>query len=327
MSHPGTFSDLLDFITQRMKMSHIYQPLMIRSLVEAGGSATLRQLAYSFLSQDESQLAYYEDRIKNMPLKVLSRHGIVKKEGELVTLNVEKLSFQQKAEIKMACERKLQTFISKKGLGIWDYRMLETDPLPDSLRYRVLKDSGGRCGLCGATKNERPLDVDHIVPRSRGGRTEYSNLQVLCSKCNRSKGNKDQTDFRQEISDEIPDCPFCYSNLTDRIVHENDSCVAIKDKYPVSTGHHLIIPKRHVPDFFMLTANERRDSHQLIKVIHDSVLESDDSVTGYNIGVNCGHSAGQTIFHVHVHYIPRRDGDTEDPRGGIRGAIPDQMHY
>lgn len=327
MSTPNTYSELLDFINQRMRMSHIYQPLMIRSLVEAGGSATLRQLAYSFLSQDESQLAYYEDWIKAMPLKVLRKHGIVKKDGQLITLNVEMLSFQQKTEIKMACEKELQSFISKKGLSNWDYRMLETDPVPDSLRYRVLKDSGGRCALCGATKKERPLDVDHILPKSIGGKTEYSNLQVLCSQCNRSKGHKDQTDFRLETQEDIPECPFCYSNLGERIVHENESCVAIKDKYPVSPGHHLIIPKRHVPDFFMLTENERRDAHHLVKMIHDSVLESDDSVTGYNIGVNCGESAGQTIFHLHIHYIPRRDGDTEDPRGGIRGAIPDQMHY
>lgn len=124
-----------------------------------------------------------------------------------------------------------------------------------------------------------------------------------------------------------PDCPFCLSNLVGRIIHENETCVVIKDKYPVSDGHHLIIPKRHFPDYFLMTEKERQDAHQLIRLIHDRVCENDDSVTGYNIGINCGESAGQTIFHLHIHYIPRRDGDTEDPKGGIRGAIPDKMHY
>jgi len=76
--------------------------------------------------------------------------------------------------------------------------MLDKDPVPDSLYYRILKESGGRCALCGATKKERPLHVDHIVPRSKDGKTEYDNLQVLCQKCNLAKGNKDSTDFRKD---------------------------------------------------------------------------------------------------------------------------------
>ena len=190
-----TFDEIIDFLENRMRMSHIYQPLLIKSLVEAGGSATIRQIAHAFLSQDESQLIYYEKRIKEMPLRVLRNHGIVSNDGELVLLNTKKLTFQQKAKIKMICDQKLQEFLVKKGLGAWDYRLLETDPVSDVLRYRVLMESGGRCALCGATKNERPLDVDHILPRSKGGKNVYENLQVLCSKCNRSKGNKDETDF------------------------------------------------------------------------------------------------------------------------------------
>ena len=157
-----TFEKLIDFLENKMSMSHIYQPLLVTSLVEAGGSATIRQIAFNFLSQDESQIRYYEKRIKDMPLRVLRKHEIVDKDGELVTLNVNKLSFEQKAQIKMLCEKKLQEFIVKRGLGIWDYRLLDTNPVPDSLYYNVLKDSNSRCALCGATKNERPLHVDHI---------------------------------------------------------------------------------------------------------------------------------------------------------------------
>jgi ATP adenylyltransferase len=323
-----TFEDLIDFIENRMKLSHIYQPLLIKNLVESGGTATIRQLANSFLSYDESQIQYYEKRIKEMPLKVLRKHEIVSKDGDLVFLNVKKMTFEQKAQIKMLCEKKLQEFVVKRGLGIWDYRLLDTDPIPDSLRYRVLKESGGRCALCGATKKERPLDVDHIKPKSKGGKNTYENLQVLCSKCNRSKNNKDQTDFRNDPEPESDiECPFCYENVISRVVEEFDTIFAIKDGYPVTDGHLLLIPKRHFQDYFSINEKERTDAENLIRILQKRLSKKDPSITGFNIGINSGESAGQTIFHTHIHLIPRRDGDTPNPRGGVRGVIPDKMSY
>ncbi len=205
--------------------------------------------------------------------------------------------------------------------------MLDTEPIPDSLRYRVLKESGGRCALCGATKKERPLDVDHILPKSKGGKNEYENLQVLCSKCNRSQGNKDDTDFRNDLIETITDCPFCYENVKERILDEYESVFAIEDGFPVSDHHLLILPKRHTEDYFSLTEVEKRDADLLIEICRKLISEKDSSVTGFNIGMNCGESAGQTIFHCHIHLIPRRDGDTPEPRGGVRGVIPEKMGY
>jgi diadenosine tetraphosphate (Ap4A) HIT family hydrolase/5-methylcytosine-specific restriction endonuclease McrA len=301
---------------------------MIKSLIDADGSATIRQLANSFLSQDESQLLYYEKRIKEMPLRILRKHGIVSKQNDLVILNVNKLTFEQKAHLKMVCEKKLQEYVKKRGLSIWDYRLLDRNPVPDSLYYQILKESRGRCALCGATKKERPLHVDHIKPRSKGGKTVYENLQVLCSKCNPAKSNKDDTDFRNypELNPD-PDCPFCYSNVMSRIIEEYESVIAIKDQYPVSEEHHLIVPKLHSPDWFSITEKERRDADALIRILKNKIAKSDSTITGFNIGVNCGESAGQTIFHAHIHLIPRRDGDTPEPRGGVRGVIPDRMSY
>ena len=262
-----TFNQLVDFIENKMSMSHIYQPLLIRSLVELGGSATLRNLANVFLSQDESQLAYYEQKVKDMPLKVLRKHQVLSRDGDLVSLTVKKLTFEQKAQLKMLCEQKLQEYTLKKGMGLWDYRMLDTDPVPDSLRYRLLKESGGRCSLCGVTKKERPLDIDHIIPRSKGGKNNEENLQVLCDKCNRSKGNKDDTDFRHDLVDQVEDCPFCLHNLKGRIVAEFDSVVAIEDGYPVTDSHLLILPKRHCDNYFQLTDLEKKDTDKLIGIL------------------------------------------------------------
>lgn len=101
-----TYEELIDFLERKMSMSHVYQPLLVRALVDSGGAATLRQLAHVFLSQDESQLLYYEKRIKEMPLKILKRHGIIEWNGQLVSLTVPKLTLEEKAHVRMICEQK-----------------------------------------------------------------------------------------------------------------------------------------------------------------------------------------------------------------------------
>ena len=271
-----TYENLVEFLTSKMSMSHVYQPVLIRNLVDAGGAATVRQLAQAFLVQDESQLLYYEKRIKEMPVKVLRKHGIIEAAGQLVSLTVPNLTLQQKAHIRMLCEQRLQSFVQKRGLSLWDYRLFDTDPISDSLRYQVLKASGGRCALCGATKNERPLDVDHIIPRSRGGKNELTNLQVLCSKCNRSKGNQDDTDFRQtDFSDRNPGCVFCSDEVASRAVAENGTAVAIAAKHPVTSGHLLVLPRRHVVDYFGMNARERSDSDDLIRMLRNRIMDED----------------------------------------------------
>lgn len=121
-------------------------------------------------------------------------------------------------------------------------------------------------------------------------------------------------------------CPFCTpQNLTGVI--ENKTVFAIPDTSPVSRGHMLIIPKRHCLDYFEMTHQERCDAHELIQRLKNEILENDTSVNGFNIGANCGETAGQTVFHTHIHLIPRRTNDTPAPRGGVRGVIPDKMNY
>lgn len=191
-----SYDDVVAFVSSKMRMSHVYQPLLIRALVSAGGTATLRQLALAFLTEDESQIIFYEKRIKDMPLPVLRRHGIVEREGDLVRLNTGKLDYVQAATLHALCEQKIGEFLKARGVSPWDYRLLEVDPVPTSLRYEVLKRAHGKCQLCHTS--ERPLHVDHIIPRSKGGSNELGNLQALCDECNQGKSNKDATDFRED---------------------------------------------------------------------------------------------------------------------------------
>jgi diadenosine tetraphosphate (Ap4A) HIT family hydrolase len=110
-------------------------------------------------------------------------------------------------------------------------------------------------------------------------------------------------------------------------VHESELVVAIHDAYPVSEGHLLVVPRRHTPDYFTMTEAERLDSDRLVRVARNHLLSQDDSITGFNVGSNAGVVSGQTVFHAHIHLIPRRDGDTPSPRGGVRGVIPEKMSY
>lgn len=121
-------------------------------------------------------------------------------------------------------------------------------------------------------------------------------------------------------------CVFCEGVEKDRVLYEDSTWIAIEDKYPVSKGHTLLIPKRHCTDYFGLNNVEWLSLSPTIDVIK-IILDNKFHPSGYNIGVNCGKSAGQTVMHCHIHIIPRYDGDMEDPRGGVRGVIPSKQKY
>ena len=121
-------------------------------------------------------------------------------------------------------------------------------------------------------------------------------------------------------------CLFCNINQSG-CVHENDFAYASYDSYPVSKYHCLVIPKRHIKDYFDLTNDELLACNNLIKIIKKEIIIKDKSVNGFNLGTNIGKVSGQSIHHCHFHLIPRREGDVENPQGGIRSVIPNKQHY
>ena len=121
-------------------------------------------------------------------------------------------------------------------------------------------------------------------------------------------------------------CPFCKLSRRVEIICETATCVAFYDGYPVSPGHALIVPKRHVASFFDLTHHEREAMNVMLQFVRQKVDERYHP-DGYNIGINVGESAGQSVLHVHMHLIPRYKGDVPNPKGGIRGVIPGKQNY
>ncbi len=121
-------------------------------------------------------------------------------------------------------------------------------------------------------------------------------------------------------------CLFCNSEKSG-CAHENELAYASYDSYPVSEYHCLIIPKRHIKDYFDLSNEELIACNKLIKIIKKEITNKDSSVKGFNLGTNIGKVSGQSILHCHFHLIPRREGDVENPQGGVRSVIPKKQHY
>jgi diadenosine tetraphosphate (Ap4A) HIT family hydrolase len=124
---------------------------------------------------------------------------------------------------------------------------------------------------------------------------------------------------------ELHDCPFCQLE-ENRIYLESELAVAFHDAYPISEGHTLVIPRRHVVSLFELTEEEQAEVWKLVSEVR-AMLVTELHPDGFNVGLNDGTSAGQTVLHAHVHVIPRRKGDVVDPRGGVRWIIPGKALY
>ena len=124
----------------------------------------------------------------------------------------------------------------------------------------------------------------------------------------------------------MKNCPFCNMEAQ-RVVEKNTLFYAIRDKYPVTPLHTLLIPTRHVETYFDLDEKEVKAFDKMLKSQREEILSRDQEVSGFNVGHNAGKDAGQTVMHCHVHLIPRRHGDVEHPEGGVRGVIPKKQKY
>ena len=334
--HSEIYTDLADFIQNRMQMQQIYQPVMLMEILHGNGAASVADIAAALLSYDTTQAEYYEHITKNMVGQVLSKNnGITQpvKEGrKIIGYQIpfsNELSDAEMDDLASMCVDKIESFISKYGDSKWAGKKKSTGYISGSLRYEVFKRAKFRCELCGISAEDKALEVDHIIPRNKGGTDDLSNLQALCYSCNASKRDRDDTDFRgmaEGYKHREKNCLFCVID-EERVFASNELCYAVWDGYEVTEHHALIIPKRHVAEFFDLHQPEINAAYSLLQQVRKHIETKDNGVTGFNVGVNSGKDAGQTIFHCHIHLIPRRLGDMADPRGGVRGVIPEKRIY
>jgi diadenosine tetraphosphate (Ap4A) HIT family hydrolase len=150
------------------------------------------------------------------------------------------------------------------------------------------------------TPHQRTLKVDHIIPRNQGGSDDFSNLQSLCFRCNAAKRDTDSTDFRglqaSYASREVG-CEFCALEASGRVLLENELALCVADAYPVTPGHSLVIPRRHVADGLALHQPEWNAVVELLKRRREQLSAQDASISAWNVGFNSGEAAGQTVFY------------------------------
>jgi len=132
--------------------------------------------------------------------------------------------------------------------------------------------------------------------------------------------------IHQKVNPSKIDCPFCFPDAEMELITESATAYAIFDKYPVNKGHALIIPKRHVDSYFDLTFREQSACTFMLNFVKE-LLQKRYNPDAFNVGINIGVAAGQTVHHAHIHLIPRFKGDVENPEGGIRGVIPEKRLY
>ena len=313
-------------------MSHIYQPVMIKTLLENYGVSHERDISKALLIIDESQIDYYTKITNAMVGSVLRKHDIVNRDRKSKEYRLNDIEYYSRSQIRVLkglCDMRLNQFLEVRGKEIFNHRKKSSGYISGTVRYEVLKRAKFHCELCGISADKKALEVDHIIPKNKGGSDDISNLQALCYSCNSMKRDKDDTDFsevRNSYKLRAKDCLFC-KPLKKSIINKNELAYTIRDSFPVTESHTLIVPKRHVKTYFELGQAEINACNQLITVEKERIESNDMSVNGFNIGINNGESAGQTVFHCHIHLIPRREGDVKNPRGGVRHTIPGKGFY
>jgi len=200
-----TLEELIDFLTLKMSMTEMYQPVIIRYLLEKEGVASKAELANVLSAYDESVQDYYQKILMRWPKITLTKHEVVSydKNEKLFSLLFDLTDEARVVEAKEICEQKIAAWIEKKAAQEGDSGQLA------SKRYRVLKAARGQCELCGVSSKLSPIDIDHIVPQSKANKhrqirkddvwmhvDDERNLQALCFRCNRAKRDSDATDFR-----------------------------------------------------------------------------------------------------------------------------------
>jgi predicted house-cleaning noncanonical NTP pyrophosphatase (MazG superfamily) len=208
-----TPSNLRAFLTDTMSMSEVYQPVIIKELLENGGTCSKDHLAARLADHDESVQEYYRKILMRWPKITLTKHGVVEydrsKKEFILTVDAYEV---ENDELIRLCEEKIEAWLASRG-G-------DANSVSSSQRYEVLKAARGKCQLCGIPSSLRPIDVDHIVPQSKANRygkvvidsrpvdvNSIENLQALCFKCNRAKRDGDDTDWRTRdklVRDGIP---------------------------------------------------------------------------------------------------------------------------
>ena len=282
-----------------MSMTHVYQPVMIKTLLESGNCATVDDIAKEFINWDYSLLEYYKRRVMVWPKRTLTGHKIVSYSKNVFTLLLDDdVTPEQKRHLVEICDGRTDQYVENypDRLGTKNNR----DATLQIQRYDIMARAKGICAACGC--RDKALDVDHILPVNKGGTDEASNLQALCFTCNRQKRDRDKTDFvmwAKRLKDRDSKCALC--NVEP--IKSNELTSTVRAVQPRSKLHSLVFPKRHVGTFFDMIPAERNHCLEMVSEVREEIMERDDTVRGFCVNFDSGNIAGKHQ-HCHIHVIP-----------------------
>jgi hypothetical protein len=217
---------------------------MLLGVLNRGGRATKLDIATDFALSDTQQVEYYRSKIVHkMPGWRLVRDGLLDYHGDAYTAAgvLAGLTFEQKAIVREVLQARINDYLDTRKYPFGDST---NDAVRGSVRYEVLKRAGGRCELCGESARNVQIDVDHIIPRSKGGSNDATNLQALCRTCNAQKRDRDDTDFHalhKAYEHRDDNCIFCRMPQK-RIIAQNALAIVFRDKFPVTELQHVDNP-------------------------------------------------------------------------------------
>ena len=297
-----TYNNLKEFLDGRMRMTHIYQPVMLSHLLANGGQSNVSNIARAFLVHDPTQVEYYELITKRYPGQVLQRRGITERTKNNYSIpGFDELSEEEIKDLISICSNKLDEFLARKVSNPWEHRRKSSGYIPGSKKYEVLKNAKFRCLLCGISAGERALEVDHITPRSQGGTDDISNLQALCFSCNAMKKDTDDTDFRnveEEYETRKAGCPQCFPHSG--LVRKEEELAYSTHVAVAGQENVLIVPKRHIGNYFGLYQPELNTIQRILYATQAESQQSDESIIGFEVSFEAGVSSAKPAEHAYL---------------------------
>lgn len=297
------YASLKQFLKTDMKMTHIYQPLMIKKLLESGNTASTEDVARVFVNNDPTLLGYYKKVVMRWPRNTLTKHQIISYKRGKFTLLLNDTTPEQKQRLIELCTIKVSEYVDKfrDRYGAKAPRKY----ISGTSAYIIFSKSKGVCVACGKTSANAELVVDHILPVNRGGKTEYSNLQALCRTCNAEKRDTDDVDFitwQKRLKYRKTGCYLCHP----KPIASNAMAFAVRARRPEAELHSLVVPKRHARTFFDLIPAEKQHCMGLIDLLTSGIRREDKTVNGFSVGFDAIPATVDEMMHYHINVIPRR---------------------
>ena len=285
-----------------MSMTHIYQPVMIKKLLESNGRATTETIAKEFIDWDDSLLQYYKGCVMRWPKITLEKHNIVEYNKGTFMLLLDGITPKQRERLIELCDNKTNEYVDKyeNRLGVKSNR----NSISGTVKYDIFAKFKGVCVACGINSQRRLMDIDHIIPVNMGGNNDISNLQLLCYKCNREKRDRDKTNFVQwhkRLKYRDSKCSLCKMNP----VKTNAMTSAVRMKSSESKLDSVIFPRRHVGTFFDLIPAEKNHCMSLVEKVKMDIMERDRDIGSFSVNFDSIMSPKKHM-HYHINVIPHK---------------------